>query len=66
MVLLDICFVPCVFGLAWCCLGGTGAAIKGASSTCCCSCNEICPCEDDDERPRKMTKEEIERYNKSK
>jgi hypothetical protein len=64
MVLLDICFVPCAFGLAWCCLGGTGAAIRGATT--CCRCNQICPYEEDDERPRKMTKEEIERYNNSK
>ena len=66
MVLLDICFVPCAFGLAWCCLGGTGAAIKGLSSCSCGRCNQICPYEEDDERPRKMTKEEIEKFNNSK
>ena len=59
MVLFDICFVPCAFGMAWCCLGGavsgTGAAMKGITS--CCRCNQISTYDDDDdELPRKMTK----------
>ena len=40
MVLLDICFVPAVFGLVVCCFGGVGNVIKGVTSC------KVCPYDD--------------------